>query len=225
MTLRTNFQLNFVNSLEQKSETEPRDPLNTLAEAAKEAATQVVHLIGCVMSKSPEVERNAAFDEAQDTILTLIAAVLAADGLTKDRELAFAKLITRGLENADKCRSYIEEYALRWPQIADRTPRYFAAIVKYDVDNKSTISREVIRELHNVMECAAAADGEICTRETGIVGSHLERADALFRQARWTVNWEDSTLPSIPLDSTVRRDEFGSREVREGKPPDRRTLY
>lgn len=194
-----------------------------LAEQAKGAASNIVRLVAHAMGESDEPTRAAAFDEEQEMILALIAAVIGADGFATHHEFVFASLMGKNLDDPGCCRAYLEEYAARWNKIAATTPSFVSAVLEYDARNRTNLTRRVVRELRTIVCCAAVVDGEDAACESQIAAEYLDRMDALFRRACWTVRWDEDSLPGIPLESTIGRDELRTHGPDAG-PPERRGI-
>jgi hypothetical protein len=185
----------------------------TSAKAAQRSATAITDAVAQVMSESDDLARAAAFEEAQETILALIAAVIAADGATTYHEFIFASLITKDLRDPMRCRAYLTDCAARWTTISQTTPRFLTEVIRYDEKNSSSLCREILEELKNLVHYTAAVDGEISHLEMRVAEGLIARADACFRQARWSVKWEEHSLPAFPISASLKREEFGNREI------------
>ena len=189
------------------------EKIGVLANAARGHASRAVALVAHVMGDSRESRGGKAFEEVQETILALVAAVIAGDGVTTYQEFVFANLIAKDLNDPLRCRAFLNDYAERWKTIAEKTPGFVNAVVAHDVRYKTTICRELISELKEVVRCTAIVDGEDAESERKVAAGFIARADALFSAARWTVKWDEDGQPAIPLSSTINRGEFRDREI------------
>lgn len=189
------------------------DRVAHLAEAAKRASSNIVRLVATATANADESIKRATFEEVQETLLALIAALIAADRVTTNHEFVFASLVAKDLRDPLRCRAYLNEYADRWRAIAEKTPRFLTAVVDYDASNKTALSRNLIGELRNVINSVAHVDGECADAEAKAAEGLIARADALFRQARWTVSWGESPYPTVVPSTAMNRDEFRNREI------------
>jgi len=189
------------------------DQIEVLADAAKSRAADIVALVEHVMADTDESMRTAAIEEAQDVILSLVAAVIAADGATTHQEFIFAALVTKNLRDPMRCRAYLDIHAARWKQIAEQPPSFLLAAIDYDVRNTTNICPAILQKLRTIVQHTATVDGELADSETSVGDDLLGRIDALFRKARWSVKWDENSLPSIDISRTIARDDFPNREI------------
>lgn len=189
------------------------DQIEVLADAAKSRAAEIVALVEHVMAGADESMRTAAIEEAQDVILSLVAAVIAADGATTHQEFIYAALVTKDSRDPLRCRVYLDDYAARWKEIAEQPPSFLLAAIDYDVRNATKICPMILEKLRIVVQHTAAVDGELTDSETSVGDDLLRRVDALFRQARWSVKWDENSLPFIHISRTIARDDFHNREI------------
>ncbi len=184
-----------------------------LAEKAKSAASRTIFLVDQVMAGTDELARAAAIDEAQEVILALVAAVIAADGATTHQEFTFSALLTKNLRDPLRCRAYLDDYAERWKMIAERTPGFLLAAINYDVRNRTKVCSAILTNLRTLVQYAAVVDGEPADSEVRVAADLLNRVNTLFRQARWSVKWDEDSLPPIHSSRTIARDDFPDREI------------
>jgi len=153
------------------------DDQNLTAQVVREAINNLLELVDQAASDKQTGEVTALREEAQKTMLALIAAIVASDGKYEAGEKAFlnALVSVKGLPGGEL--EYLRDYAELWGTMGTQVPRFFHTAVEHDAVHKTDIARAMTFEIQLVGTNTCAADGKIRVAEHEVIQNYLTLLD------------------------------------------------
>lgn len=189
-----------------------------VSRAVKTAAVNVLRVIQQVAAEISPEESDALQDEAVQIILSMVAAIIAADGKIEEQEQDFARSLIKP-SDTDQSHSYILRYAEQWPVISSALPRFFDCALRFDLKHKNGMALAIVEELQSLARATSASDGNSSVQELKAVQDFIDLLYGSSRKWLWQVRWdgdpgETRDLPPIEgrKESIVQEDtDSGSR--------------
>jgi uncharacterized tellurite resistance protein B-like protein len=128
-------------------------------------------------------EGSAAFrEEAQATVLMLIAAVILADGQYDPGEQEFIRLLGDVSDKPGGEARYLNDYASRWERASKEVPKFYRAAVQRDAKDATGIAWKMRCRIQLIGNYASISDGKFVPSEREMVSRYVafleEFADA-----------------------------------------------
>ena len=139
--------------------------------AVQSAALEIFGLTELVGSS--EAERLSLRDEAEQTILRFIAAIVLADGEYRDDEKVFVSLMVNWKTKAGGEARYLNEYAAKWAETSMQIPQFFRSAVDYDCSHETCIAQALLREIQPIGNNVCACDARCGPLERGVVRDYI----------------------------------------------------
>jgi uncharacterized tellurite resistance protein B-like protein len=165
--------------------------------AVQSAVLDLLDLIEFMTPHAEPSTRETFGQEAQKTILMMIAAIIVANrGNTSTNSTFLSSLIDcRDLPGGEV--RYLNEYAARWNEAANQIPHFFEAAVQYDSVHKTGIARSMLQHVQLIGNNACASDGKIAGAEHGIVQDYIIRLEQFLESGKSTANSEQIAAEPI----------------------------
>jgi hypothetical protein len=138
-------------------------------EAAQTAFIDLLELAELAAEGDSSVESQALREEAQSTVLMLIAAVMLADGQYDEGEQEFIRLLVDSREKAGGEISYLNDYAARWMKASMEIPEFYCAAVRRDSRDGTDIAWKMRCRIQLIGNYASIADGKFVASERDTV--------------------------------------------------------
>ncbi len=112
-------------------------------------------------------------EDAQKTVLRLIAAVMLADGSYDPGEREFIRLLVNWKDKPGGEMRYLNEYASEWAVKAREVPRFFKAAARRDANDGSDIAKTMLRRIQLIGNYASISDGKFEPSERQTVRDYV----------------------------------------------------
>jgi hypothetical protein len=148
------------------------DP-SAIVSAVQTAFLELLDLIGTAAEAEAPEKAQELKDEAQRTVLMLIAAIILADGNYNSTQKSFLSLLVNCDDLPGGEARYLNEYATKWEEASKRTPDFFAVALSYDLNRSTGITRGILRQIQIIGNNACASDGNISSAESKLVLEYI----------------------------------------------------
>ena len=142
-------------------------------EAAQAAFIDLLELTELATEGDSSVESRELREEAQSTVLMLIAAIMLADGQYDEGEQAFIRLLVDSQDKPGGEISYLTDYAARWTKASMEVPGFFCAAVRRDAREGTDIAWKMRCRIQLIGNYASIADGKFIASEREIVRRYV----------------------------------------------------
>jgi tellurite resistance protein len=142
-------------------------------EAAQAAFVDLLELAELAAEGDSSVESQALREEAQSTVLMLIAAVMLADGQYDEGEQEFIRLLVDSRDKAGGEVSYLNDYAARWTRASMEVPGFYCAAVRRDSRDGTDIAWKMRCRIQIIGNYASIADGKFVASERDTVRRYV----------------------------------------------------
>lgn len=117
-------------------------------------------------SRDLKVDATSAIrQEARDTVLMLVAAIVLADNTYHAGEKAFVALLVDCSKETTPEYTSLKEYAVRWAIARRQFPKFIQKAVAHDACHKTDTAHEMVRQLQLIGNYACVSDGHFDSRE------------------------------------------------------------
>ena len=160
--------------------------------AVREAYLNFLELVDSASQDSGTENRKSLREEAEQTVLMFVAAVILSDGQYEPREQEFFRLFTNITGGTAKELTYLNESAGKWAGAAARIPSFFHAALKHDAKNGTSLAQMMMGELQLIGNNASISDKRFRAAEIKMVNSYLSLLEAFVanytkEQGDWNV--------------------------------------
>lgn len=189
--------------------------IDSVTQAVKSAATNVLNIIRHTAAGRTAEECAQLEEEAQQTILALVAAILSADGVIASQEEDFVGLLIQ-LPDTDQTHSYISEYTEKWVSASRALPKFIECALLFDEANKSRNALSIIEQFECLAKATSACDDSSSPAEIEVSQRFINLLNEHWRKRLWTVRWDDEPIRTDkPLRSEARQPLTETRVVKE----------
>ncbi len=149
----------------------------------KAVQESVVTLLGLVdqAARVQGADVEDLHDEAQKTVLMMIAGIVMADEKYADGEKAFISLLVDWSSKPGGEMRYLEEYAKAWEAASLQVPRFFELAAEYDKRHGTDLARGMIREIQLIGNTTSMSDGEYEAMEQELVHRYVVFLEAFMK--------------------------------------------
>jgi hypothetical protein len=134
--------------------------------------TAIVELLEIVELISIEPERRTYLrEDAEQTILRLIAGIVLADGQFSSQEQDFLSVLINVEDKTGRQPRYLNEYAAKWNESRETVPEFFRVAREHDRSCQTKLTHSMVREIqligNNVAVCnfRTSKKGEAIVRQ------------------------------------------------------------
>lgn len=142
-------------------------------EAAQTAFIDLLELAEVAAEGDSSVESQALREEAQSTVLMLIAAVMLADGQYDEGEQEFVRLLVDSRDKAGGEISYLNDYAARWTKASMEVPGFYCAAVRRDARDRTDIAWKMRCRIQIIGNYVSISDGKFAASERETVRRYV----------------------------------------------------
>lgn len=167
--------------------------IDAVAQAVKAAATNVFGIIQHTAADRTTEERAQLEEEAQQTILALVAAILSADGMIAPEEEDFVRLLIKP-SGTDRAHDYISQYAEKWLETSSVLPRFIEGALRFDEVQKTGNALSIIWQFESLAKATSACDGNSSPEELQIAQRFIDLLNKHWRKRIWRVGWDGEPL-------------------------------
>ena len=146
---------------------------NSTVFAVQTAILNLLELIEQAVRGAEKEEIEGLDEEAQKTVLMLIAAIVLSDHKYKPAEQAFLRVLVDWQDKLGGEASYLNEYATQWTDASVRVPGFFQAAVQHDARHQTGIARAMLREIQLIGNNVCISDGSFEAVEHETVKRYL----------------------------------------------------
>lgn len=149
---------------------------NSTVRAVQDTLTNLKELVEESASGQQVEEVNVLLEEANETVLALIAAIVVSDQKYEAGEQAFFSVLANSQGNPREVQ-ILREYAERWRTMGRQVPRFFKNALAYDASNKTGTAPSMMREIQLAGNNACISDGQFADVEHEVVRDYLALLD------------------------------------------------
>lgn len=164
--------------------------------AAQDAFMDLLDLVDLVSEYYGPEERTALRQEAQKTVLMLIAAIVVLDGRYGAGKQAFVHALVDLRDKPGGDLRYLTEYAVVWTNSSERVPRFFHTAVSGDARNGTDVARKMLRRIQLIGNCANTCSGKFGTAEREMVTRYIGFLEDFIQAGREQELAESETAPA-----------------------------
>jgi hypothetical protein len=132
-------------------------------------------------------------EEAQKTVLMLIAAIVLSDQKYKPGEQAFLRLLVDLRDKPGGEIRCLNEYAAEWGEASMKVPHFFEVAVRHDTRHETDIARAMLREIQLIGNNACISDGSFESVEHETVKGYLAFLEEFI--LTWNVQAKNKCQP------------------------------
>lgn len=149
------------------------DNLNPTVQAVQDSVVNLLELVEQAARGQSAQEVDDLREEAQKTVLMLIAAIVLADNKYDAGEQAFVNLLVDWSKKSGGDARYLNEYAERWKAASMQVPRFFQAGADHDTRHHTDLARAMMREMQMIGNNTCVSDGHFDAFEHEMVRNYI----------------------------------------------------
>ncbi len=142
-------------------------------QAAQAAFIDLLELAEQGAQGDSSVDSEGLREEAQLTMLMLIAAVMLADGQYEEGEQEFIRLLVDARDKPGGEVGYLNDYAARWAKASMDVPGFYCAAVRRDSRDGTDIAWQMRCRIQLIGNYASSADGKFVASERETVRRYV----------------------------------------------------
>lgn len=145
-----------------------------MVDAVQASVTNLLELVELAGRGRHADEVGELKQEAQRTVLKMIAAIVMADQKYAEGEKAFVNLLVDWEKRRDGDVRYLTEHAEEWKRSFRLVPRFFEAAAEHDTRLHTDVARGMIREMQLIGDMACISDGHYEVTEHAVVRGYTD---------------------------------------------------
>ena len=142
-------------------------------EAVQESVVNLLRLVDRAARELSAVEVAKLRDEAQETVLMLIAAIVLADNKYDAGEKAFVGLLVDWSQKPGGEAHYLNEYAARWKTTSLQVPHFIQTGADHDLLNSTEITKQMMSEIQLIGNNTCVSDGHFDASEHTLLQNYI----------------------------------------------------
>ncbi|MCU0784618.1 MAG: hypothetical protein MUF81_11370, partial [Verrucomicrobia bacterium] len=149
------------------------DNSNPTVRAVQESVMNLLELVEQAARGQDAQEVEALCEEAQQTVLKMIAAIVLADKKYAAGEQAFLNVLVDWSKKPGGELRYLNEYAEGWKVASMQVPRFFQAAADHDTRQHTELARGIMREMQLIGNNTCVSDGHFESSEHEVVRNYI----------------------------------------------------
>jgi tellurite resistance protein len=149
------------------------DNSNLTVRAVQESVLNLLELVEQAARGQNPQEVEALCDEAQQTVLKMIAAIVLADKKYDAGEQAFLNLLVDWRKKPGGEMQYVNEFAEGWRVASMQVPYFFQAAADHDTRQHTELARAIMREIQLIGNNTCVSDGQFEATEHEVVRNYI----------------------------------------------------
>lgn len=152
--------------------------------AVQESVVNLLELVERASRELSAAEVAELRDEAQKTVLMLIAAIVLADNKYDAGEQAFVGLLVDWSQKPGGEAHYLNEYAERWRTACLQVPHFIRTGADHDLRNNTEITKEMMREIQLIGNNTCVSDGHFDASEHTLLRNYITFLEEYLKARR-----------------------------------------